>query len=163
LQRVVREGTVRDDRMGSDDRAPPPARVSHEAPDDGATAPEPAPVRVVAVDDQEVFRRAVRELIRAVPGFEQVGEAGSGPEALRLVADRRPDLVLLDVRMPGMDGLETARRIAAAPLDTVVVLISLDAVGERPEDVGAAASVRKQELSTRVLRDVWAAHGVHSG
>jgi DNA-binding NarL/FixJ family response regulator len=152
--------------MGSDDRAPRTARVSPDARDDGVTAPEPALVRVVVVDDQEVFRRAVRELIRATPGFEQVGEAASGPEALRVIADRRPDLVLLDVRMPVMDGLETARLIAAASLDTVVVLVSLDAVCERPEDVGAAALVRKQELSTRALREVWAAHGMlrpHSG
>ena len=61
----------------------------------------PRRVTVLAVDDQEVFRRAVRELIAATEGFEQVGEAASGREALALAAALHPDLVLLDVRMPG--------------------------------------------------------------
>ena len=75
------------------------------------------PVTVLAVDDQEIFRRAARSLIAATPGFEQVGEASSGAEALTLAADLRPNLVLVDVRMPGMDGLETARRLADSEPD----------------------------------------------
>jgi DNA-binding NarL/FixJ family response regulator len=116
------------------------------------------PVTVLAVDDQETFRRAARSLIAATPGFEQVGEAASGPEALELATDLRPDLVLLDVRMPGMDGIETARRLAAVDPDAMVVLISLEELPELPSSVsslGATAYLRKQDLSKRALRDLW--------
>ncbi|MBB4660669.1 response regulator transcription factor [Conexibacter arvalis] len=116
-------------------------------------------VTVLAVDDQEVFRRTARRLLAAAPGFEQVGEAASGPEALRLAAELRPDLVLLDVRMPGMDGIETARRLARSGVGATVVLISL---GELPDpvslrSVGAAGCLRKQDLSVRALDRAWAA------
>ena len=124
-----------------------------------AEAPEPPPVTVLAVDDQPVFLRAAHDLIAATPGFEQVGEACSGPEALEKAAALRPDLVLLDVRMPGMDGIETARRLADADGEAVVVLISLDAVPEVPP-ASVATHVRKQDLSVRALQAIWA---VHSG
>jgi two-component system, NarL family, invasion response regulator UvrY len=120
------------------------------------------PVTVLAVDDQEVFRRTARSLIAATPGFEQVGEAASGREALELAADLHPDLVLVDVRMPGMDGIETARRLAGADPDVTVVLISLEEIPQLPssiDSVGAAAYLRKQDLSTRTLRELWSAHG----
>jgi two-component system, NarL family, invasion response regulator UvrY len=118
-------------------------------------------VTVLAVDDQAVFRRAARSLIAATPGFEQVGEAASGAEALELAAQLHPDLVLVDVRMPGMDGIETARRLAQADPRPVVVLISVEAVPELPasvSEVGAAAHVRKQDLSVRTLGQLWNAH-----
>ena len=117
-----------------------------------------SPITVLAVDDRAVFLRAARELIAATPGFEQVGEAESGPEAVRLAADLRPDLALVDVRMPGMDGIETARRLHACDPAMVVVLISLD---EIPDGLSGdvATCVRKQELSTRTLRELWDRHG----
>jgi two-component system, NarL family, invasion response regulator UvrY len=110
---------------------------------------------VLVVDDQATFRRAARSLIAATPGFEQVGEAASGPDALELAAELRPDLVLVDVRMPGMDGIETARRLADAERPPTVVLISLEEIPDLPstsDSVGAAAYLRKQDLSTRTLR-----------
>ena len=118
-------------------------------------------VTVLAVDDQAAFLRAVGELIAATPGFEQVGEASSGAEALALAADLHPDLVLLDVRMPGMDGLETARRLGEAEPDSVVILVSLEDAQHVQAGLGAGfvAHVRKQDLSRRALRDLWAAHG----
>jgi DNA-binding NarL/FixJ family response regulator len=122
-----------------------------------AEAPEGRPVTVLAVDDQPVFLRAAHELIAATPGFEQVGEACSGPEALEKAAALRPDLVLLDVRMPGMDGIETARRLADADGEAVVVLISLEAAPEMPP-ASVAAHVRKQDLSVRALQSIWAVH-----
>jgi DNA-binding NarL/FixJ family response regulator len=130
-----------------------------DGPEDASAA---RPVTVLAVDDQEVFLRTARRLIAATPGFEQVGEAASGPEALKLAADLRPDLVLLDVRMPGMDGVETARRLARTGSGATVVLISLEEIPELPSSattVGAAALVRKQDLSTRALCELWAAYG----
>jgi len=126
------------------------------------TGTDERPVTVLAVDDQKTFLRAARTLIAATPGFEQVGEAHSGEEALALAADLNPDFVLVDVRMPGMDGIETARRLMAADSSAMVVLVSLDEVPELPSAVtslGAAAHVRKQDLSAATLRDLWAAHG----
>jgi DNA-binding NarL/FixJ family response regulator len=122
---------------------------------------EVRPVTVLAVDDQAIFLRAARELIAATPGFTQVGEAASGPEAVERAEELRPDLVLLDVRMPEMDGIETAQRLLEARPDAVVVLISLDDVPVEPAaaDLGVAAHLRKQDLSARTLLDLWATHG----
>lgn len=125
-----------------------------------AGAPAAAAVTVLAVDDQAVFRQALASLIEATPGFELAGEAASGPEALAIAADVEPDLVLLDVRMPEMDGIETARRLADAHARPAVVLISLEDMPELglvPLAAGAAAYVRKQDLSTRKLRELWSA------
>ncbi len=124
------------------------------------------PVTVLAVDDQQVFRRVARGLIAATPGFEQVGEAASGPEALELVAELHPDLVLIDVRMPGMDGIETARRLAEINDRAVVVLTSVESLPELPSVVAsgeAEAYIRKQDLTTASLREVWKAHGPRAG
>jgi DNA-binding NarL/FixJ family response regulator len=119
-----------------------------------------ASVRVLAVDDQEVFLRAARELIAATPGFEQVGQATSGEEALRLAAELRPDFILLDVRMPGMDGVETARRLAGTESEALVVLISMEPPATPPPTTarGPVPQVPKQELSTRRLEELWKTH-----
>lgn len=119
------------------------------------------PVTVLVVDDQLVFRRAVRRLLAAAAGFQLCGEAASGQEALRKAAELRPDLVLLDVRMPEMDGIETARRLADGGDDAVVVLISLDELPQLPSltSVGVVAYLRKQELSVATLEGTWATHG----
>ena len=83
-------------------------------------------VAVVTVDDQAVFRSVAREVLEATPGFESAGEAASGEEALRVVDEVQPQLVLVDVRMPGMDGIETARRLHAAHPELVIALISVE-------------------------------------
>jgi DNA-binding NarL/FixJ family response regulator len=119
-------------------------------------------VTVLAVDDQAVFRHTARELIAATDGFQQIAEAGSGRQALALAAELHPDLVLVDVRMPDMDGIETARRLIDQDPSAMVVLVSLEAAIDLPAAVaeaGAAAHVRKQELSPRTLRALWRAHG----
>ena len=118
-------------------------------------------VRVLTVDDQERFRRVAEEVIAATPGFEAVGEAASGTEALAAVERLAPQLVLCDVRMPGLDGIEVARRLADSHPDTVVVLIS---IGERTDLPAAAALeavplVRKQDFGPPMLRRLWSEHG----
>jgi DNA-binding NarL/FixJ family response regulator len=137
-----------------------PARgPRYDAPTD---RPGAANVTVLAVDDQPVFLRAAHQLIADTPGFEQVGEATSGPEAVDMVASLHPDLVLLDVRMPGMDGIETARRIVALDARVVVVLVSLEEIPELPAPMASASAavhLRKQDLSTRALQEIWTAHG----
>ena len=119
-------------------------------------------VRVLTVDDQVVFRRAAHDVIAATPGFESVGDAETGEEALDAVERLHPELVLLDVRMPGMGGIEAARRITASHPETVVVLISIEDSAEFADEAhgsGAAALVRKQEFGPALLRSIWEAHG----
>jgi two-component system, NarL family, invasion response regulator UvrY len=119
-------------------------------------------VRVMTVDDQAVFRRVAGDVVDATPGFVRAGEVASGQQAIAMAAEDPPDLVLLDLRMPGMDGIETARRLTAAHPRCVVVLISLDERLELPSVAaasGASAYIRKQELSPRTLGRVWRACG----
>jgi DNA-binding NarL/FixJ family response regulator len=124
-------------------------------------SPTTSDVRVLTVDDQEPFRGVAREVIEATPGFEAVGEASSGEEALAAVERLAPQLVLLDVRMPGMDGIEVARRLAAAHPQTVVVLISIEEGIDVPSaaQLDAIPLVRKQDFGPRLLRRLWQAHG----
>ena len=124
-------------------------------------APDPAPpdsVGVLIVDDQPPFLVAARKLIASTPGFESVGEATSGERAVTLAAALRPDLVLMDVRMPGLGGLAAARCITMARSASAVVLVSTD-----PQDVPAAAAegcgamavVSKQHLRPSSLTALW--------
>ena len=114
---------------------------------------------VLVVDDQSGWRAMLAELVRGVPGLQVVGEAASGEEALE-VADRlRPQLVLMDIRMPGIGGFEATRRLTATHPDTVVVLVSVDGRdADAVRSSGAAAVVRKQELSAGALSEAWDAH-----
>lgn len=119
-------------------------------------------IRVLAVDDQEVFLRACARLVAATEGFCWAGGAGSGAEALRCVDDLAPDLVLVDVRMPEMDGLETTRRLVERNDRLVVVLVSVEPADDLPAALrtsGAVTHVRKHALSPSALRGLWAAHG----
>ena len=119
-------------------------------------------VRVLTVDDQEVFRRIADDVIAATEGFEAAGEAGGGDEALEAVRRLSPDLVLLDVRMPGLDGIEVARRLAASECDAMVVLILVDEMVDLPSaaEFGRAIPlVRKQDFGPRLLRKLWAENG----
>ncbi len=119
-------------------------------------------IGVLAVDDHAIFLDVAREVVTSTPGFCWVGGARSGEEGLRAVEALSPDLVLLDMRMPGMDGLEAAHRITAGHPGVVVVLVSIDegsAIGPAIESSGAAALVRKQELGPKLLRRLWELHG----
>lgn len=119
-------------------------------------------VGVLVVDDNAGFRRAALEVVGATPGFEPLGEAASGEEALLLAADLRPELILLDIRMPVMDGIETARRLSTEHPGGVIVLISIDDPPESPDELGscgARALIRKQDFGSLALRRLWDAHG----
>jgi len=118
-------------------------------------------VQVMVVDDQPPFRRAARAVVNATTGFEAVGDAESGREALRYADQVQPDLALIDVHMPEMDGFETARRLTESHPRCVVVLVSLNALEFPAAAVtacGAVAFVRKQELRPAILRSLWYEH-----
>lgn len=105
-------------------------------------------IRVALVDDQPLFRSGLRMLIDSQPDLEVVGEAGDGAEAQSVVAATRPDVVLMDVRMPGTDGIEATERILGgpAPHPRIVVLTTFDL------DEGAARAIRAG-ASGFVLKD----------
>jgi two-component system, NarL family, invasion response regulator UvrY len=119
-------------------------------------------VGVMTVDDQAVFRQAAREVIEATVGFEPLGEATCGEEALALADEVSPDLVLIDVRMPGIDGLETARRLSISHPAATIALIStenLDGLPSGVESCGAVALISKEDFGPATLRRLWADHG----
>ncbi|MGA2295714.1 MAG: response regulator transcription factor [Acidimicrobiales bacterium] len=113
---------------------------------------------VVIVDDQAPFRLAAKAVLRRMEGFELVGEAQNGLEAVSLVNSLHPDLVLMDINMPEMGGIEATRRIVEELPDTVVILCSTYGVNDLPPDAktsGARAYVHKEQLEAKTLRRLW--------
>ena len=122
------------------------------------------PRSVLVVDDQAPFRIAARAVLRRLDGFEFAGEASNGLQAVELVADLRPALVLMDINMPEMNGIEATRRIVSAHPDVVVFLCSTYDVEDLPPgaaDSGASAYVNKERFGAETLRQLWADR--HSG
>jgi DNA-binding NarL/FixJ family response regulator len=118
-------------------------------------------VKILAVDDHRAFREALRDLIAAAPGFVLVGQASSGEEALRAVECLTPELVLMDIVMPGMGGIAATQAILSRRPDVVVVLISVDDPAQHPDASGlgdGVACARKQDLRPEQLRQLWEAH-----
>lgn len=118
-----------------------------------------APVRVLVVDDRAPFRRAARAVLGATPGFELIGAAVSGEEGVELARSLEPDLVLIDIHMPGIGGIEASRRIAGPRDGVVTVLLSSYREEDLPAEAyscGAAAYVHKEDFGPQVLRALWA-------
>jgi DNA-binding NarL/FixJ family response regulator len=119
-----------------------------------------AGARTLIVDDDVRLRRCVRDLLASAPEVQVVGEAASGPEALDKVRELRPDLVLMDVRMPGCNGLETTAQLKREmPRVQVIILTTYDLPEYRDaaDASGASGYVAKQALSETLLptiRDV---------
>jgi len=82
-------------------------------------------IRLLLVDDHEIVRAGLRMLFLAEPDMEIVGEAGGGADAIRAVADLHPDVVLMDVAMPGMNGIEATRRIKEANPETAILALTM--------------------------------------
>ncbi|HEY4236036.1 MAG TPA: response regulator transcription factor [Gaiellaceae bacterium] len=119
---------------------------------------EQIPVRVLVVDDTEVFRNVMCAVVAATPGFDVVGDASSGREALALIEELGPHLVLLDLYMPEVDGLATALDIRRRHPDVVVLLLTAARRAHVP-DQGLRVE-DKRDLSPRWLADFWRRHGL---
>jgi CheY-like chemotaxis protein len=111
---------------------------------------------VFVVDDHESMRSAMSAVVAETAGFVVVGSAGSGEDSLERLRPGSADLVLMDVSLPGMDGVEAARRLAATPDPPVVVLLSTyDESEVDHRGSGATAYVSKSSFSPQRLQQVW--------
>ena len=125
-----------------------------------------AVVRVLLVDDQETYLRAMTSVVEETPGFEVVGRAMSGEEALEVATATLPDLVLMDVNLPGIDGLEATRRLRTRTPAPVVLLLSTydDEAGDSfVAECGATAYVTKGAFGPDRLDQVWSAASPRRG
>lgn len=114
---------------------------------------------MLVVDDQEPFRRAMVTVVEATDGFVVVGTAASGEESLAAVGEVRPQLVLMDVHLPGIDGVEATRRLTHDGGGPVVVLLSTYDEDEFDLDgSGAAAYIAKAAFGPDRLLEVWERH-----
>jgi len=121
-------------------------------------------VRVLIVDDQETYRRAMGAVVDATDGFVVVGSATTGEESLTAAAELRPDLVLMDINLPGIDGIEAAKRLSARPDSPVVVLLSTyDEDQFELSDCGATAYVAKAAFGPDRLSEAWADRSADQG
>ena len=115
-------------------------------------------VRVVLVDDQEAFMHALVAVVDATRGFVVVGQASTGEESLELTEELKPGLVLMDVNLPGIDGIEATRRLRERRAPPVVILL-LDARRGRGRvfvaQSGANAYVTKSEFGPQRLSQIW--------
>ena len=111
-------------------------------------------VRVLIADDSDAFRGALHDLVEATPGFILVGEADSGEAAIAAAATSHPDLVLIDIRMPGIGGIDAAERIVAASPETTVVMITADS-GGAIVDTERFAVADKRSLGPMSLIRLW--------
>ena len=117
-----------------------------------------ATIGVLIVDDQAPFRDVARTVVALSPGFDVVAEAASGEEAVAAAADRHPQLVLMDINLPGINGLEATRQITEAAPGTIVILLSTYTRDDLPDDArscGAATYVHKEDFSPALLRETW--------
>jgi DNA-binding NarL/FixJ family response regulator len=114
-------------------------------------------IRVMIVEDDESYRRVLRIMAETVDGLEVVAEAGTAEEALAMIDGVKPDLVLMDVRLPGMSGLEGAERMRRVAPEAQIVLMSAEDRSDYRTFVtkgGAAAFVPKSDINPETLGEI---------
>ena len=117
------------------------------------------PISIVLADDHTLVRAGIRALIEQLPTVKVVGEAKDGREALRLVKERKPDLILMDVAMPGLNGLEATARVSKEFPDVRVIILSMYANEEYVREAinaGAAGYLVKRSAATELERAITA-------
>src|SRR4051812_25582512 len=118
-------------------------------------------VRVLIVDDQQPFRMAARMVVEATEGFDVVGEAETGESSVEMARELDPDLVLMDVNLPGINGLDATRQILSERQHSVVVLLlstyEEEEYAPRAAECGASAYIPKAVFGPDRLEDAWAA------
>lgn len=118
-------------------------------------------VKVLAVDDHRRFLEVIRAVVEATPGFTWLGGATSGEQALAEADREVPDVAIVDVNMPEMDGMEVARRLRTRHPETLVALISAhhpDELSQATGESGVEAMLPKESLSPAWLREFWREH-----
>lgn len=117
---------------------------------------------MLIVDDQAPFRNATRGVVDRLAGFVVIGEAESGEAAVTMAHEDRPDLVLMDINMGAMNGIEAARLISTADPSVMVVLLSTYELADLPPEArtaGASAYVPKDDFGGRGIRAIWESGG----
>jgi DNA-binding NarL/FixJ family response regulator len=108
---------------------------------------------VLVVDDYEPFRRFVNAMLKEIPQLQVVGEAADGFEAVRKANELQPDLMLLDIGLPGLNGIEAARRIRVISPECQIIFVSLESsadVMEEALDLGALSYVAKERIGSEL-------------
>lgn len=115
------------------------------------------PLRIIVADDHELVRRGIRDLLEAQKGWKVVGEATGGREAIEIVRKLKPDVAIVDITMPDMDGLEATRRIREAARETQVLILTMhesDQMVRRVLEIGARGYVLKSDMAANLVQAV---------
>lgn len=125
----------------------------------------PSRIQVLIVDDHPLFRQGLRQVVDADARFELIGEAGDGEGALRLILEKKPEIAVLDVNLPGLSGLEVARRLQGKRLPTRLIVLTMykeEETFNRALDVGVMGFVLKENAVEDILNSLVAvAAGQH--
>ena len=117
----------------------------------------PAKIKVLIVDDHPLFRSGLRQVVESDPRFELVGETGDGGVALQLIREKKPDVAVLDVNLPGLSGLEIARRLQGKRPPAHLIMLTMhkeEAIFNRALDFGAKGFVLKENAVDEIVKAI---------